>query len=117
MAFVPLTWRGAEVAEFAQPALADPPSPRVSQRFALVSSLPPHHWPGRFSGLPVGPSPSALIYPDPGCQSSPGSRLPVFSLLAPFTSMMEKISTPPHAASVSCDKKQVLLNKADVNNR
>lgn len=44
------------------------------------------------------------------------TRLPVFSLVAPFTSTMEKISMLP-AASVSCDKKQVLLNKADVNNR
>lgn len=57
-----------------------------------------------------------VIYPDSGCHSSPGSRLPVFSLVASFASMTEQISVL-HAAPVSCDKKQVLLNKADVNNR
>ena len=63
-----------------------------------------------------GPSKTVVIYPDLCCHSSPGSRLPVFSLVASLPSMMEKISML-HAESLSYDKKKVvLLNKPDVNN-
>lgn len=72
----------------------------------------------RSTELSAGPSPfreSVVIYPDSGCHSSPGSRLPELSLVASLPSMMEKISML-HTGSLSYDKKQVLLNKPDVNN-
>lgn len=54
-------------------------------------------------------------YPDSGCHSSLGSQFPVFSLEASLPLMKEKIRML-HAGSLGYDKKQVLLNKPDVNN-
>lgn len=46
-----------------------------------------------------------VIYPDSGCHSLPGSRLPAFSLVAPLPSMTEKISML-HTESLSYNKKK-----------
>lgn len=56
-----------------------------------------------------------VIYPNSSCHSSPGSRLPAFSLVASLPLMTEKISML-HTESLSYNKKGVLHNKPDVNN-
>lgn len=56
-----------------------------------------------------------VIYPNLSCHSSPGSRLPAFSLVASLPLMTEKISML-HTESLSYNKKGVLHNKPDVNN-